>query len=232
MISASGRVRSPRAVAPSARSARSRTRRSCASSRRTAPRERHRPLARHHRSRSAGAAAGPGTGASAQPTTRRDDRHTTPPRPHQAGEIRTGPRAGRSVHRWTGSRCQGLCAQPRTRRCQADVEAPWLRVVDGRALVGEDGRVPIGDTGDHQARGRMERARQAAKWSCRRSTHPALAIHRHEVVEAPHAGEADVLGEPGTARTTSSKGIPLLGRCRVRTPSPDSRRTEARRVSN
>ena len=46
---------------------------------------------------------------------------------------------------WTGSRCQGPCARPRTRRCQADVEAPVAGArVDGQALVGEDGRVPIG----------------------------------------------------------------------------------------
>ena len=88
-----------------------------------------------------------------------------------------------------------LLVEPR--RAERQLEPAVRRVVDRERLRGEHRRVPVGHAGDEQAEADARRdagQRGERGHPLERLARP-LAVHRLEVIEAPRAVEAQLLGE-------------------------------------
>ena len=98
------------------------------------------------------------------------------------------------------------------RRAEGQLEAPMRRMVDGDCLCREHRRVPVRRAGDEEPE--ADARRHPTQCSQRRHALEglarALAVHGLEVVEAPDAVEAEVLGEANPADELVP-GHPLLG---------------------
>ncbi|MEZ5180100.1 MAG: hypothetical protein R2746_17940 [Acidimicrobiales bacterium] len=95
---------------------------------------------------------------------------------------------------------------------EGEVEPAVGGVVDGHGLGGEDRRVAVGHPGHEQAEAHPlgAAAERGEGGVALEALAGALAVHGLEVVEAPDAGEALLLGEPG-AGDHLVEGHALLG---------------------